>query len=64
MKYIPDNPLVNSSGVVAIFFSKILVYFSFLVLAFIPCHGNSPFKKYISTYPKDSKSSLLLCSVY
>lgn len=30
--------------------------------AFNPCHGNDPLKKYIKTYPSDSKSSLRLCS--
>jgi hypothetical protein len=35
-----------------------------LSLVFNPCHGSFPFKKYIKTYPSDSMSSLLDCSVF
>ena len=45
------------------FFSIILSYFSFLLFALRFYHGNDPLKKYINTYPNDSKSSLLPCSI-
>ena len=46
-----------STGVI-IFFSIILWYFSYLLFALIPYHGNHPLNKYIITYPTPSKSSL------
>ena len=52
------RPLHNISTGVDIFFSIILLYFSCLLLAFIPYHGKYPFKKYTKTYPIASKSSL------
>lgn len=48
---------------VDIFFSDIRSYFCRFVAALRPCHGNEPLLKYIKTYPKDSKSSLLDCSM-
>jgi hypothetical protein len=45
------------------FFSMIFSYFSFLLLAFKFCQGRLPLKKYIKTYPKPSKSSLLAYSI-
>ena len=59
----PGNPLQSISVVVLVFFSKILSYFCFFVLAFKPCHGKLPRRKYRSTYPNDSKSSRLDCSI-
>ena len=55
-------PRHKTSTGVDIFFSLIFSYFCFFVAAFRPCHGRLPRLKYISTYPKLSKSSLLLCS--
>ena len=55
--------LLSSSIGVDIFFSLILSYFCRLVAAFNPCHGKLPLRKYMSTYPNDSISSLRLCSV-
>ena len=49
-------------GVVC-FFSPIFSYFCLFVAAFKPCHGKLPFRKYIKTCPKDSKSSRRDCSV-
>lgn len=57
------NPLQSSSIGVCIFFSLILSYFCLLVAALRPCQGKDPLLKYINTYPRLSKSSLLLCSV-
>ena len=54
--------LLSSSIGVDIFFSLILSYFCRLVAAFNPCHGKLPLRKYMSTYPNDSISSLRLCS--
>lgn len=54
--------LTKSSMGVFNFISFIISYFSALVFAFTPYHGNPPFMKYIKTNPKHSKSSLLLCS--
>ena len=53
------KPLHKVSIGVVIFFSIILSYFSFLLLALRFYHGREPLKKYIKTYPKLSKSSLL-----
>jgi hypothetical protein len=41
----------------------ILWYFSYLLLALIPCHGRYPLRRYTITYPIASRSSLLLCSI-
>jgi hypothetical protein len=48
---------------VACFLSNIRWYFIFLVEAFNPCHGKEPRRKYMSTNPRDSMSSRLLCSI-
>ena len=48
---------------VDIFFSLIFSYFCFFVAAFRPCHGNEPRRKYIRTYPSDSRSSRRDCSM-
>ena len=56
-------PRHRTSTGVDIFFSLIFSYFCFFVAAFKPCQGRLPKLKYIKTYPKLSKSSLLLCSV-
>ena len=56
-------PRQSTSTGVDIFFSLIFSYFCFFVAAFKPCQGRLPRLKYIKTYPKLSKSSLLLCSV-
>ena len=55
-------PLHNSSRVVSIFFFFILLYFSFLLLPGRPYHGKLPLRKYRSTCPIVSRSSLLDCS--
>ena len=49
---------------VAIFYSEIFSYLSFLLSVFKPYHGKDPRKKYIRTYPIASKSSRLLYSMY
>ena len=38
-------------------------YFCCFVAARRPCHGRVPVTKYINMYPRDSMSSLLLCSI-
>ena len=43
--------------------SLIFLYFSSLFRAFRPYHGSSPLRRYKSTYPAPSKSSLLLYSI-
>lgn len=48
---------------VDIFFSLMRSYFCLLVAAFSPCHGSEPRLKYMRTYPNDSRSSRLDCSV-
>lgn len=48
---------------VASFFYVILSYFSFLLFAFRFCQGRLPFRKYINTYMRLSRSSLLPCSI-
>lgn len=48
---------------VDIFFSLMRSYFCLLVAALRPCQGRDPRLKYIRTYPSDSKSSRLDCSV-
>ena len=48
---------------VDIFFSEIFSYFCFFVAAFSPCHGSDPRRKYINTYPSDSRSSRRDCSI-
>lgn len=55
-------PLHKTSMGVDIFFSLIRSYFCLFVAAFSPCQGREPRLKYISTQPKDSKSSLRDCS--
>lgn len=61
------NSLGNPSQRVPIgvfnFVSKIRPYFVLLSFAFNPCQGNFPFKKYMSIYATDSKSSRLLCAM-
>ncbi len=59
---IPGKFLQSASTEVDTFFSKIFSYFCFFVAAFRPCHGKEPRKKYINTYPIDSKSSRRDCS--
>ena len=44
------------------FLSRIFSYFSFFVLAGSPYHGRLPRQKYISTNPRDSRSSRRDCS--
>lgn len=61
--FLPGNPSQSSLIEVDCFFSPIFSYFCLLVAALRPCQGNEPRKKYINTWPKDSKSSLLDCSV-
>lgn len=48
---------------VDIFFSLMRSYFCLLVAALRPCQGREPRLKYIRTYPSDSRSSRLDCSV-
>lgn len=48
---------------VDIFFSLMRSYFCLLVAALRPCQGREPRLKYMRTYPRDSKSSRLDCSV-
>lgn len=48
---------------VDIFFSLMRSYFCLLVAAFSPCQGSEPRLKYMRTYPNDSRSSRLDCSV-
>ena len=49
-------------GVVC-FFSPIFSYFCLFVAALRPCQGKLPRRKYIKTWPRDSRSSRLDCSV-
>ena len=53
----------NCSLVVSFFLSNIFLYLSSLLFIFNPCQGKFPLKKYMRTYPTDSKSSLRLCSI-
>lgn len=53
----------STSMGVDIFFSLMRSYFCLLVAAFRPCHGSEPRLKYMRTYPNDSRSSRLDCSV-
>lgn len=57
------KPKHNQFNDKLIFICKIYSYLSFLSMALILDHGNSPFKKYINIYPKLSKSSLLDYSI-
>lgn len=59
----PQPTLQRTSTGVDIFFSLIFSYFCFLVAALRPCQGKHPRLKYISTYPRDSMSSRLACSM-
>lgn len=61
--FLEIRTLQSSSMGVDIFFSEMRSYFCLLVAAFSPCHGSDPRLKYIKTYPRDSKSSLLDCSI-
>ena len=54
----PYINLINTSFEVVSFFSLMRSYFSRLVLAFNPCQGSIPLKKYMMTYPMLSISSL------
>jgi hypothetical protein len=45
------------------FFSPIFSYFCLFVAALRPCQGKLPRRKYIKTWPRDSRSSRLDCSV-
>jgi hypothetical protein len=49
-------------GVVC-FFSPIFSYFCLFVAALRPCQGKLPRRKYMKTWPRDSRSSRLDCSV-
>ncbi|SRR6266403_1080706 len=49
-------------GVVC-FFSPIFSYFCLFVAALRPCQGKLPRRKYKKTWPRDSRSSRLDCSV-
>ena len=55
--------LVSASMDVDNFLSLIFSYFSFFVRAGRPYQGRLPLLKYISTKPKDSRSSLRDCSM-
>ena len=57
------SPLQRSLKSVLILVSLIFRYLSFMSLALNPYQGREPRKKYRKTFPKDSKSSLLLCSI-
>lgn len=48
---------------VDIFFSLMRSYFCLFVAALRPCQGRDPRLKYMRTYPRDSRSSRLDCSV-
>lgn len=48
---------------VDIFFSLMRSYFCLFVAALRPCQGREPRLKYMRTYPSDSRSSRLDCSV-
>ena len=54
---------VSASIEVESFLSRIFSYFSFLVRAGRPYHGRLPLLKYMRTKPRDSRSSLLDCSI-
>lgn len=57
------NPLHKSSILVTAFLIFIYSYFSSLVLAGRPYHGNPPLIKYMRTIPIYSRSSLLAYSI-
>lgn len=56
-------PLQSTSIGVDIFFSLMRSYFCLFVAALSPCQGSEPRLKYMRTYPRDSRSSRLDCSV-
>lgn len=59
---LPGMPSQSSLIGVVCFFSPIFSYFCLFVAAFKPCHGKLPLRKYIKTWPNDSKSSRRDCS--
>ncbi len=60
--YLQGRPLQRRDSGVDDLESMIMLFLSCLFFALRPCHGNSPFARYIRTYIIDSKSSLLLYS--
>lgn len=59
---IPGNPAHSSLTIVDCFFSPIFSYFCLFVAALRPCQGSEPLKKYMKTWPRDSRSSRRDCS--
>lgn len=60
--YIPGKPSQSSLMGVICFFSPIFSYFCLFVAALRPCHGRLPRRKYMKTWPRDSRSSRRDCS--
>jgi len=59
---LPGKPSHNSFIGVICFFSPIFSYFCLFVAALRPCQGRLPRRKYMKTWPSDSRSSRRDCS--